>query len=303
MQQTQHTTEPKQEHHCKGLCHVNVYSQSIDTATNPFLTGERFYAQTAVTPWETLKSQTTDNSKPAKSVLGHLMGLLGRGGLQCDRCGRTFGPAIEFPKDFVLAIDSLTAWDALMQAALIGSPTAKSQAQYGVMGQTLLRDVQTFVGLQCAFILTAHTKVTDQERPGFHTLIPVATGQKAPAKLAPLFDDVILAKTYVPDVTSENQNPEPIYYWATAHPQASLKSRILPMRPKLAPDFKQVFDHPVVKSASRGPNILLMGESGKGKTHALSTIPKDREGLVLFMESSEMTLLMQEYREKSLSKQ
>lgn len=155
-----------------------------------------------------------------------------------DRTGKKFGPVDSWGTGRVLVVDSLTGLNFFAMALVIGSKPVKSLPEWGAAQEQLERVIRQLCdGCRCHFVLTAHIdREVDQVLGGMR--LTVATlGVKLAPKLTPMFSDVVLAKREGDKFT-----------WSTADTSADLKTRNLPVKEGLTPDFTQI----IAKWTSRG---------------------------------------------------
>ncbi len=155
-----------------------------------------------------------------------------------DRTGSRFGSVDSWGPDRCLAMDSLTGINTCAMSLVVGGKPVKSQSDWGIaMDQVekLLRQLTD--GCRCHFVLTAHVeRETDQVLGGVKLMVSTL-GQKLAPKISPMFSDVILT-------VREGDK----FSWSTANGQADLKTRNLPIKDHITPDFKQI----ISKWQSRG---------------------------------------------------
>lgn len=149
-----------------------------------------------------------------------------------DQHGETFSPVCDWNPDRALVIDPMTGINTAAMAMTIGGKPIRTQTDWGVAQgrvETLLRLLTD--GSNCHFILTAHVeKELDPVLGGMK--LTISTLGKALAPLIPaMFSDVIYA-----------YRDGPGWYWSTSNTQAILKTRNLPYKDKMPPDFGPILD-------------------------------------------------------------
>lgn len=143
------------------------------------------------------------------------------------RTGRRFGNVGKWGTDKVLVIDGLTGLGVLAMSLVVGTKPVKSQAEWGI-AQDILEPFlrQLCDNCRCHFVLLAHVE-REQDLVAGGTKITVQTlGRALPPKVPPMFSDVVLAVRKGTEFT-----------WSTASPTADLKTRNLPLKDGLDPDF------------------------------------------------------------------
>lgn len=148
------------------------------------------------------------------------------------RTGKEYGPIDEFPENVAFAVDSLSGINVMAMDMMIGGKPTAHQGEWGVamnMEEKLILKLTS--DLKCFFVLTAHI----EKEPDIVTGVPLtmvgALGRKLAPKLPRTFSDVILS-------VKEGAK----FTWSTAAVNVDLKSRTLPIRDGLAPDFGQIVE-------------------------------------------------------------
>ncbi len=150
----------------------------------------------------------------------------------------SYGSIDKWGPNRALAIDGLTGLGDSAMKAVIGGKVDRDQKDWGLaqnMVENVLRKLTS--DCRCHVILISHVeRETDQVMGGVK--ITVSTlGQKLPAKIPPMFSDVILTTRLGRE-----------FFWDTENPMADVKSRNLPISAKNKPDFAQI----IAKWKSRG---------------------------------------------------
>lgn len=149
-----------------------------------------------------------------------------------DQNGENFGPVDEFPENVALAIDSLSGINVMALDMMIGGKPTAHQGEWGVaMNAEEKLILKLTSDLKCFFVLTAHV----EKEPDILTGVPLtmvgALGRKLAPKLPRTFSDVILS-------VKEGDK----FTWSTAAVNVDLKSRSLPIKDNLRPDFSQIVE-------------------------------------------------------------
>ncbi len=159
-----------------------------------------------------------------------------------QRTGEKFGPVDSWGPDRCICMDSLTGLSGFAMNLVVGMKALKDQRDWGVAQdviEKLLR--QLCDGVRAHFILTAHIERETDLVLGGVKIMTSTLGDKLAPKLAPMFSDVILTERTAAKWT-----------WSTANSMADLKTRNLPIKDGITPDFKQLFD----KWLSRGGKFV-----------------------------------------------
>ena len=150
----------------------------------------------------------------------------------CDRTKRKYGNVGQWDNRRILINDSLSETANACFRMVLGSKTTASQPEYGVAQQNLLAWIRWMTQyLQCTFVMTAHVQRQVNELTGVTSVMTKAIGKALGDEFAPLFSDVVLT-------VRESDR----FYWDTAAPNVDLKTRYLPIRSKINPDFSQIMD-------------------------------------------------------------
>ncbi len=149
-----------------------------------------------------------------------------------DRTGKEFGAVDSWGTDKVLGIDSLTELSTAAMKMVIGNKPTASMPDYGVAQNNLMNFLRLLTqGCACHFVLTAHVSREKDEITGGIRLMTSAIGSAISGAIPPMFSDVIFT------VREGDQ-----FYWDLANPNVDTKSRNLPIKSKISPDFGVVMD-------------------------------------------------------------
>lgn len=201
---------------------IKTPSLSLDALINSAVrTGQLSYQ--ALTSWT--DSDRAKNN-PWEAVLRALSCF------PCDRTGKTYGNVGEWTNQRILVNDSLSETANACFRMVLGGKTTASQPEYGVAQQNLLAWVRWMTQyLQCTFVITAHVQRQTNELTGMTSVMTKAIGKALGDEFPCLFSDVILT------VREADR-----FYWDTAAVNVDLKTRYLPIRSKINPDFAQIMD-------------------------------------------------------------
>jgi len=160
-----------------------------------------------------------------------------------DRTGKRFGAVDTWGPNRALVIDSLTGINPIALSLVVGAKPVKSQADWGIAQDQIEKILRQLCdGCRCHFVLTAHVE-REQDMVFGGIKITVSTlGRALAPKIPPMFSDVVLT-------LREGTK----FSWSTAHPQADLKARNLPVADNIAPGFGQIIE----KWKSRGGKLTL----------------------------------------------
>jgi hypothetical protein len=136
------------------------------------------------------------------------------------------------------------------------------QQDWGTLERLYLTFFEALKHLPCWVIVNCHTTYDKSDSGAFY-YYPLLKG-KAKDRIREFFDAVLYTKT-----SSDKKN----YSWQSFADNARMaKDRINVLEPTLPQDLRYVIDR--YRSKGYEAKVLIIGESGTGKTKALSTINK-----------------------------
>lgn len=149
-----------------------------------------------------------------------------------DRTEKEFGPVDSWGTDKFFFIDSLSELaNACMKMQIGNKPTA-APPDYMVAQNSLINFLRLCTqGCACHFGLTAHVSREKDEMTGGIKLMTSAIGSAISGQIPQLFSDTIFT------VREGDQ-----FYWDTATTMVDVKTRNLPIRAKIKPDFGQIME-------------------------------------------------------------
>lgn len=159
-----------------------------------------------------------------------------------ERTGQNFGRVLDWGTDRVLAFDGLTGLSRAAMSMAVGGKPVKSQAEWGI-AQDQVEKLLLYLtdSCRCHFILLSHIERETDVVLGGSKITVSTLGKALPPKIPPMFSDVALA------VRDGDK-----FYWDTANTQADLKTRNLPIKANIAPDFGQIFKKWKARNESGG---------------------------------------------------
>ena len=164
-----------------------------------------------------------------------------------DRTGKAFGSVGTWGPDKVLFIDSLTGMNTIVMSLVVGNKPMKSMADWGLAQDQLEKLLRQLTdGCKCHFVLLAHIEREVDQVLGGIKLTASTLGKALAPKIPPMFSDVILS------VREGNK-----WTWSTANVQADLKTRNLPIRDGLDPNFKAILDKWKSRGGSFSPTVKV----------------------------------------------
>lgn len=149
-----------------------------------------------------------------------------------DRTGKEFGAVDSWGPDKVFAIDGLTELSVAAMKMVIGSKPTASMPDYMVAQNNLMNFLRLLTqGCACHFVLIAHVSREKDEITGGIKLMTKAIGAAISGDIPPMFSDVIYCNR-------EGSN----FTWDTASAMVDVKTRNLPIKAGIIPDFGAIMD-------------------------------------------------------------
>lgn len=155
-----------------------------------------------------------------------------------DRSGEKFGSVDSWTPDRVLVVDGLTGLSRAAMSLVVGGKPVRNQSDWGI-AQTQVENLLRMLceNCRCHLVVIGHVeRETDLVLGGVKLMVQTLGKALAP-KIPAMFSDVILT---VRDGAK--------WSWDTANVQADLKTRNLPIKAGLDPNFSQI----ISKWRSRG---------------------------------------------------
>lgn len=147
-----------------------------------------------------------------------------------DRTGEKFGSVDSWGTNRALVIDGLTGIGLAAMSLVIGGKPVRSQSDWGIAQDQVEKLVRMLCdNCRCHFVLLSHIdREVDQVLGGSKVMVSTLGKALAP-KFPSMFSDVIL---------TTRQGAK--WNWDTASVTADLKTRNLPIRSDLEPNFGQI---------------------------------------------------------------
>ena len=155
-----------------------------------------------------------------------------------DRTGKTFGSVDSWTPDRVLVVDGLTGLSRAAMSLVVGGKPVRNQADWGI-AQTQVENLLRMLceNCRCHLVVIGHVeRETDLVLGGVKLMVQTLGKALAP-KIPAMFSDVILT-------VREGAK----WSWDTANVQADLKTRNLPIKSGIDPNFAQI----ITKWRARG---------------------------------------------------
>jgi hypothetical protein len=170
----------------------------------------------------------------------------------CDHCDKDFGAVETWGTDRSLNLDSLSGINIMALDLACGDKPVKSPGDWGAAMSNLERLITTLCcNIPTHLVLTGHLEREKDEVSGGVSLMVGTLGQKLAPKIPRYFDNVVQA-------TRSGDS----WKWNTASTNVDLKTRHLPIRSDLAPDFGAI----VTNWKEKGGIIVPTPEAGEPST-------------------------------------
>lgn len=172
-------------------------------------------------------------SDPNKSKHNQFISLLeALNNFPDDRTGEKYGAVNSWDQSRFLVIDGATGISQCAMSLVVGGKAVRNQSDWGIAQDQVEKLVRMLCdNCPCHFILLAHVeRETDAVLGGIKLMVSTLGKALAP-KFPAMFSDVIL--------TARSGDK---WTWDTASTQADVKTRNLPIRSDLPPNFSQIMD-------------------------------------------------------------
>jgi hypothetical protein len=158
-----------------------------------------------------------------------------------DRTGEAYGPVNSWTPSRALVIDGMTGLNNCAMSLVIGGKPVKNQSDWGIAQDQVLRLLQMLSdSCVCHTIILSHVVREVDMVLGGTKLMVASLGKALAPQLPTLYSDVIL--------TVRKGNT---WSWDTANVMADLKTRNLPIKADIPPDFRPL----IKKWESRGGKL------------------------------------------------
>lgn len=164
-----------------------------------------------------------------------------------DRTGESFGSVATWSAGYVLAIDGLTGLGRASMAMVVGGKPVRSQPDWGIAQDQVEKLLRKLCDdCRCSFVLLAHVERETDAVLGGVKLMASTLGVKLAPKIPAMFSDVILT-------TRQGDK----WSWDTANSMADLKTRNLPIKADLPPNFAAIVTKWYARAAAslRAPGL------------------------------------------------
>lgn len=151
----------------------------------------------------------------------------------CDRTGKTYGNIGTWDSSRILVNDSLSETAIACFKMVLGRNLTAAPPQYMVAQNNLINWLRFMTqSLQCTFVITAHVqRIIDEVGQTSKVMTKTMIGKALSDDIPQLFSEAIYC-------TQEGSK----FYWSTAEPGVDTKTRYLPIKAKIEPDFALIMD-------------------------------------------------------------
>ena len=165
-----------------------------------------------------------------------------------DQHGKEHGPIDNFDNTWMVAIDSLSGVNDMVQQLHVGLKPSLHQGEWQVtMNTEAVFMKQLVASTQCFTCLTGHVEKEMDEILGKPQYMVGLLGKRLAPKLPRVFSDIIL------QCKDDNK-----FMWSTVRKDYSgLKARNLPLRDDLPPDFGQIVEKWLSRQKLVGKQLTL----------------------------------------------
>lgn len=149
---------------------------------------------------------------------------------KCDRTGKSYGPIEVFGPECAFVIDSLSGLNHIVMQNSVGFKSSPHQGEWGIamsLEENIILKISS--DITSYFILNCHISREPDELIGTTRLVPAALGSKLGPRIPRFFSEHVLS------VRTGDK-----FLWRTSSGEADLKSRILPVKQELAPDYTPI---------------------------------------------------------------
>lgn len=149
----------------------------------------------------------------------------------CDRTGKTYGNVGEWDNTKILVNDSLSETAIACFKMVLGTKLTAAQHEYMVAQNNLINWLRFMTqSLQCTFVITAHVqRLVDELGQTSKIMTKTMIGKAIGDDIPQLFSEALYC-------VREGDK----FWWDTAALGVDTKTRYLPIRSKIPPDFGQI---------------------------------------------------------------
>lgn len=145
----------------------------------------------------------------------------------CERDGKDYGPITSFDANRAVVIDSMSGLNLMAMDITVGDKSTANPGEWGIAMKLLEKFIITLTsGLKCTLVITAHMEKEMNENVGAQQIMVATLGKKLAPTIPRFFSEVVM---------SYREGTQ--FFWSTSAANVALKSRTLPIAPKLPADY------------------------------------------------------------------
>ena len=145
----------------------------------------------------------------------------------CERDGKDYGSITNFDPSRAVVFDSMSGLNLMAMDIVIGDKSTANPGEWGIAMKLLEKLLLSLTsGLKCTLVITAHMEKELNENAGAQQIMVSTLGKKLAPTIPRFFSEVVMSYR-------EGSN----FFWSTSAANVALKSRSLPVAPKLAADY------------------------------------------------------------------
>jgi hypothetical protein len=151
-----------------------------------------------------------------------------------DRTGQSFGDAATWGDDCALVIDSISGLNQLCKELAVGSKPTLHQGEWGVAMAFLESYIRKVVSsIQAFLVIIGHLESQRDEMTGRRYFTAALLGNK-------LASTGVVVRQFSDIIHTRQESGK--FLWSTTSSEIALKSRNLPLKDNLPPDFNAIVD-------------------------------------------------------------
>lgn len=155
-----------------------------------------------------------------------------------QRTGVSLGPVFNFPQNWCLWYESISALSEISKNNAIGDKPFMELRDYQMVQFPIRKFLNHLVfSTKCLFVATAHLEREHNESTGMTELMISTVGKKLGPILPRFFSDVIVAERI------DTVGSQPKFVWHTVKPGIRTKTRNLPWKSDMLPDFRPLLEN------------------------------------------------------------
>lgn len=154
-----------------------------------------------------------------------------------QRTGTVLGPVFQFPQNWCLWYESISALSEIAKNNAIGDKPFMELRDYQMVQFPVRKFLNHLVfSTKCLFVATAHLERETNENSGMTELMVSTVGRKLGPVLPRFFSDVIVCERI------DQVGSQPKFVWHTVKPGIRTKTRNLPWASDMQPNFQPLIE-------------------------------------------------------------